>query len=105
MTMSKHATTVLGVTDKTAFDVMKVSDPKTIKTASGCFLFVPKVLLLPSLFLSLSFKFVFVVLVGINYYHFLSSRCIVGSELAGITCFYKVVYPRWGIIGAKQICR
>ena len=105
MTTSEHATTVLGVADETALDVMKVSDPKTIKTTSGCFLFVPKVLLFPSLFLSLSPKFVFVVLIGTNYYHFHSSRCIVGSELAGITCFYKVVYPRWGMIGVKQICR
>ena len=36
---------------------------------------------------NLALKFVFVVLDGINHYHFLSSRCIVGSELAGIACF------------------
>jgi hypothetical protein len=27
---------------------------------------------------------------------FISSCCVVGSELAGITCFYKEVYPRQG---------
>jgi hypothetical protein len=62
---------------------------RLLRRAYGCFLFVPGVLLLPSLFLSLSFKFVFVVLIGINCYYFFSSRCIVGSKLAGITCFYK----------------
>jgi hypothetical protein len=67
--------------------VTKISNSNTINR---------KDLWVPLVFLSLSFKFVFAVLNGINNYHFHSSRCIVGSGLAGITCFYQEVYPRQG---------
>jgi hypothetical protein len=73
-----------GVADERALVVTKISNSNTINR---------KDLWAPLVFLSLSFKFVFAVL---NNYHFLSSRCIVGPGLAGITCFYQEVYPRQG---------
>jgi hypothetical protein len=60
--------------------VTKISNSNTINR---------KDLWVPLVFLSLSFKFVFAVLNVINNYHFLSSRCIVGSGLAASLVFTK----------------